>query len=107
MTILIALAYLYLFAHDPGEEFADWYNSLRTANDGMSCCSGSHDCHEVEDPLRAADGNYKVFVEDEWVEVLPVAVLKRTDNPTEHTVACVGHVDGHPYVRCLVLKTEG
>ena len=104
-----------LRAHQPGDEFADWYRSLRVPGvdphiinqEERFCCSPDRDC-TTTDYETDAQGNYWVVVGKyhERVQVPPDKILQRTDNPTGRAVACWHYINGHPVVRCFVRAPE-
>ncbi len=79
-------------AHDPGEPFADWFQSLNRPDVGGSCCSLSRDCQPAEyrlSPAPTAEGSeYEVLIGGRWVRVPERAVIRRHDNPTGSGVLC-------------------
>jgi hypothetical protein len=101
-------------AHQPGDEFADWYHSLRIPgldpvkllNPTESwCCSPDRDCKTVDYQTDAA-GSYWIVADGERVQIPPDKILQRTDNPTGRAVACWNYYNGHPHVRCFVRPPE-
>jgi hypothetical protein len=103
-----------LEAHQPGDEFAGWYRSLRVPgldpakvfNPADSwCCSPDRDCKTVNYQTDGA-GRYWIVANGERVEIPPDKILERTDNPTGRAVACWTYLDGHPHVRCFVRPPE-
>jgi hypothetical protein len=104
--ILATLQPLAQFAHDGGDEFGEWYKSLRTPEGGTSCCSERRDCKQVTVYRGTTDG-YEVMFEGAWLAVPWRVVLSRKDNPTGLPVLCVMFVDGKPKARCFVRGTEG
>jgi len=95
-------------AHDPDDEFADWYQSLKTPGSGISCCSQRRDCQPVV-YYRASlsiPGGYEAIYQGEWVEIPPEAVLQRADNPTGFAVLCVMRIGGDLVARCFVRSSE-
>ncbi len=95
-------------AHDPEEQFGEWYRSLRVPDTGVSCCSMKRDCAAIDDYHGSATvpGGYEVLYEGEWLAVPPEAVLQRTDNPVGHAVLCIKHVDLKPIARCFVRASD-
>ena len=119
MKILAIIAALLVWctsvgAHQPGDEFADWYHSLRVPgldpvkllNPTESwCCSPDRDCKTVDYQTDAA-GSYWIVADGERVQIPPDKILQRTDNPTGRAVACWNYHNGHPHVRCFVRPPE-
>jgi hypothetical protein len=69
-------------------ELAPWFNSLQSYT-GESCC-GVADCRGPQDyPIRIIDGDYEVFVDQQWLKIPKAAISQRTDNPTGNFVTCV------------------
>ena len=98
-------------AHQPGDEFADWFQSLkvpgtqriRNPADAL-CCSPERDCQTTD---YETDGSrYWIKAEGERIQVPPDKILQRTDNPTGRAVACLRHFNGHPVVHCFVRPPE-
>lgn len=91
---------LILEAHQQGDPFADWMNTLTipgvdpSSNPG-SCCGAapSHpDCRVMDDAdVRSSEGRYSVRDTEtgKWLPVEPGRVSNRMDNPTGHFVACI------------------
>jgi hypothetical protein len=99
-------------AHQPGDEFADWFRSLKVPGTDRilnptdaSCCSLARDCQATDYETDAA-GRYWIKAEGERIQVPPDKILKRTDNPTGRAVACLRYLNGHPIVRCFVRPPE-
>jgi hypothetical protein len=76
-----------LEAHQPGDEFAGWYRSLRVPgldpakvfNPADSwCCSPDRDCKTVNYQTDGA-GRYWIVANGERVEIPPDKILERTD----------------------------
>jgi hypothetical protein len=119
MKILAIVAMLLIWctslgAHQPGDEFADWYQSLRVPGlDPVKllnpveswCCSPDRDCRTVDYQTDAA-GSYWIVADGERVQIPPDKILERTDNPTGRAVACWSYYIGHPHVRCFVRPPE-
>ena len=99
-------------AHQPWDEFADWFRSLKVPGiekplnpaDAL-CCSPERDC-QTTDYEADATGRYWINAEGERIQVPPDKILHRIDNPTGRAVACFRHFDGHPIVRCFVRPPE-
>ena len=99
-------------AHQPGEQFADWFQSLKVPGierplnpvDAF-CCSPERDCQTTDYEVDAA-GRYWIKAEGQRIEVPTDKILHHTDNPTGRAVACLRHFDGHPIVRCFVKPHE-
>lgn len=91
-------------AHDPGEPFAEWYQSLVRPDTGGPCCSLKRDCGPVKyqnsPPVAEGDSDYEAFVGGQWIRVPDRAVLKRHDNPTGSGVLCRGPASG--YIMCFI-----
>lgn len=90
MRLAAALAVLALpaLAHEQGEPYADWYNSL-SRQDGAHCC-GTADCRtRVLKLKRLGDGAEVTLADGRTLPVEPKAILQRQDNPTGDVVACV------------------
>ena len=100
-------------AHQPGDEFADWYRSLKVPGTterflnsvDASCCSPERDCQPTDYDTDAA-GHYWIKVKGERIQVPADKILQRTDNPTGRAVACWRYFNGHPIVRCFVRPPE-
>lgn len=99
-------------AHQPGDEFADWFRSLKVPGTerirnpaDASCCSPARDCQTTDYETDAA-GRYWINAEGEHIQVPPDKILQRTDNPTGRAVACLHHFNGHPIVHCFVRPPE-
>jgi hypothetical protein len=99
-------------AHQPGDEFAGWFQSLKVPGierplnpADASCCSPERDCQTTDYGADAA-GRYWIKAEGERIQVPPDKILQRTDNPTGHAVACLRHFNGHPIVRCFIRPPE-
>ena len=99
-------------AHQPGDEFADWFRSLKVPGIERPlnpveafCCSPERDCQTTDYETDAA-GLYWIKAEGERIQVPPDKILQRTDNPTGRAVACLRHFKGHPIVRCFVRPPE-
>ena len=99
-------------AHQPGDEFADWFHSLKVPGierplnpADASCCSPERDCQTTDYEVDAA-GGYWIKADGERIQVPPDKILQRTDNPTGRAVACLRHVNGHPIVLCFVRPPE-
>ena len=119
MKILAIIATLLVWctsvaAHQPEDEFADWYYSLRVPgldpvkllNPTESwCCSPDRDCKTVDYQTDAA-GSYWIVADGERVQIPPDKILQRTDNPTGRAVACWNYYNGYPHVRCFVRPPE-
>jgi hypothetical protein len=93
LAIMLAIADSPASAHDPGEPFAEWFQSLsRPDVVGGSCCSLSRDCQPTEyrlSPAPSAEGSeYEVLMGERWVRVPERAVIRRHDNPTGSGVLC-------------------
>src|SRR5215471_6800347 len=99
-------------ANQPGDEFADWFRSLKEpGTDGMidgptACCSPARDCQTIDYETDAA-GRYWINAEGEGIQVPSDKILQRTDNPTGRAVACLRYHNGHPAVRCFIRAPEG
>jgi hypothetical protein len=99
-------------AHQPGDEFSDWFRSLLVpgieiplnAADAF-CCSPERDCHTTDYETDVA-GRYWIKAEGERIQVPSDKILQRMDNPTGRAVACLRHLNGHPVVRCFVRPPE-
>jgi len=96
-------------AHDPEDEFSDWYRSLTVPGSGISCCSPARDCEPIDDYHASitVPGGYEALYHGSWVQVPPEKVLQRADNPTGHGVLCVVWNSGTPIARCFVRGAEG
>jgi len=81
-------------AHQPGEEFAGWFQSLKVPG--------------IERPRNPADasGHYWIKAEGERIQVPTDKILHHIDNPTGRAVACLRHFNGHPIVHCFVRPSE-
>jgi len=75
-----------LGAHQPGDEFADWYHSLRVPGvDPVKllnpveswCCSPDRDCKTLDYQTDAA-GSYWIVADGERVQIPPDKILQRT-----------------------------
>jgi hypothetical protein len=91
-------------AHDPGEPFAEWYESLNRPDVGGPCCSRSRDCQPTEYrmslPVVEGDSDYEAFVSGAWMRVPKRALLIRHDNPTGTGVLC--KATASDYIYCFV-----
>jgi hypothetical protein len=91
-------------AHDPGEPFAEWFQSLSRPDGLGSCCSPSRDCQPTEyrmsPPVADGDSDYEAFFSDHWVRVPKRALLARHDNPTGGGVLC--KAGASDYIYCFV-----
>jgi len=100
-------------AHEPGDEFADWFRSLKVPGTterfrnsvDASCCSPERDCQTTDYETDAA-GHYWIEVKGERIQVPAEKILQRTDNPTGRAVACWRYFNGRPIVRCFVRPPE-
>ena len=99
-------------AHQPGDEFAGWFQSLKVPgiekplNPAEAfCCSPERDCQTTDYETDVA-GRYWIKADGERIQVPPDEILQRTDNPTGRAVACLRHLNGHPIVRCFVRPPE-
>jgi len=99
-------------AHQPAEEFADWFQSLkvpgieRPLNPADAfCCSPERDRQTTDYEVDAA-GPYWITAEGERIQVPTDKILHHTDNPTGRAVACFRHFNGYPIVRCFVKPPE-
>jgi hypothetical protein len=99
-------------AHQPGDKFADWFQSLKVPGierplnpADASCCSPERDCQTTDYEVDAA-GRYWIKAEGERIQVPPDQILQHIDNPTGRAVACLRHFNGHPIVRCFVRPPE-
>jgi hypothetical protein len=97
--------------HDPGDQFAEWFRSLKVPGierplnpQDASCCSPERDCQITD--YETDGGRYWIKAEGEHIEVPPDKILQRTDNPTGRAVACFRHFNGHPVVHCFVRPPE-
>ncbi len=96
-------------AHDPGEPFAEWFQSLtRPDVVGGSCCSLSRDCQPTEyrlSPAPTAEGSeYEVLLGERWIRVPERAVIRRHDNPTGSGVLC--KASSSDFIYCFVASDE-
>ena len=98
-------------AHQPRDEFADWFRSLKVPGTeeilnpaDASCCSPERDCQTTD--YETEGGRYWIKAEGERIQVPPDKILQRTDNPTGRAVTCLRHFDGHPVVHCFVRPPE-
>ena len=99
-------------AHQPGEEFAGWFQSLkvpgierpRNPADAF-CCSPERDCQTTDSEVDAS-GHYWIKAEGERIQVPTDKILHHIDNPTGRAVACLRHFNGHPIVHCFVRPSE-
>src|ERR1700745_1349780 len=87
-------------AHQPGDEFADWFRSLKVPGierplnpQDASCCSPERDCQATA--YETDGGRYWIKAEGERIEAPPDKILQRTDNPPGRAVACWRHFNGH------------
>jgi hypothetical protein len=91
-------------AHDPGEPYAEWYQSLDRPDVGGPCCSQHKDCQPVEyrmsPPVQETDSDYEAMVAGHWLRVPQRALLARHDNPTGGGVLC--KASGSDYIYCFV-----
>ena len=112
LTTIVLLLSSASSAHQPGDEFADWFRSLKVPGIERPlnpveafCCSPERDCQTTDYETDAA-GLYWIKAEGERIQVPPDKILQRTDNPTGRAVACLRHFKGHPIVRCFVRPPE-
>lgn len=93
LVLLISTAY----AHDPSEEFSNYYNSLKRPNanpwEYQGCCQMSHDCFPTS--AKMEHGQYYALMDKqwgvnppEWVLVPPEVIIKHTPNPTKQPTLC-------------------
>ena len=76
-----------------------WFESLHS--EFGQCCTNA-DGYIVADPDWDTDGaNYRVRIDDEWVEVPGGAVVKQP-NRAGWTMVWKHYLDGHPKVRCFM-----
>ena len=112
LTSVVVLLFSGSSAHQPGDEFADWFRSLKVPEIERPlnpveafCCSHERDCQTTDYETDAA-GLYWIKAEGERIQVPPDKILLRTDNPTGRAVACLRHFNGHPIVHCFVSPPE-
>jgi hypothetical protein len=112
LTTVVVLLSSGSTAHQPGDEFAEWFRTLKVPGNetflnpaDAFCCSPERDC-QITDYETDATGLYWIEAEGERIQVPPEKILQHTDNPTGHAVACLRHFDGHPIVRCFVRPPE-
>jgi hypothetical protein len=89
-------------AHDRNKpELDDWYRSLRSGKG--PCCGGpSEDAtHLDEMQWRTKGEGYEVFIEGEWIEVPPPAIVP-VPNQDGRALVWLYHFDGKPVVRCFM-----
>ena len=93
-------------AHDHIQpELNSWYQSLYS-EEGAWCCDGT-DVTRLTDPQwMIKDGQYQVFLENEWVKVPPEKLVKG-NNRVGFALAWRIYLDGHPAVRCFMPGTSG
>lgn len=107
LALALALLVSPASAHEPGEPYASWYESLSRPGGG-SCCSLS-DGRTTE--VRVVGDHYEAWIDQRfpdgdgigWVTVKPEAVLQRVDNPTGEPVVFWRKTMG---VLCLVRPME-
>ena len=112
LTTIVLLLSSGSTAHQPGEQFADWFRSLRVPGTetflnpaDAFCCSPERDC-QTTDYETDATGLYWIKAEGKRVQVPPGKILQSTDNPTGRAVVCLRHSNGHPIVRCFIRPPE-
>jgi hypothetical protein len=112
LTTIVLLLSSGSMAHQPGDEFAEWFRTLKEPGTETflnpsyaACCSPERDCQTTEYETDAA-GLYWIEAEGERIQVPPNKILQRTDNPTGHAVVCLSHFNGHALVRCFVRPPE-
>lgn len=91
MKVLLILTIILISAqalsHDDADPHALWYRNLRTLT-GASCCglSATNDCNPIE--ARVSNIGWQIFIDDEWVDVPPEAILNKY-NPIGEPIACI------------------
>ena len=101
ITSLIGQAH----AHDKNRpELDSWYRSLKSGKG--PCCGGpSEDAtHLSELQWRTKGDGYEVFIENEWIDVPPAAIVP-VPNVDGRALVWLYHYDGHPFVRCFMPGT--
>jgi hypothetical protein len=89
-------------AHDRNKpELDDWYRSLQSGKG--PCCGGpSEDATHLDElQWRSKGDGYEVFVEGQWVEVPPPAIVP-VPNKDGRALVWLYHFDGKPVVRCFL-----
>lgn len=79
---------------------APWYQSLRTPDGNMGCCSIA-DCRPTD--YRQTRDGYEVLIDDRWLAVPPEKILERISNPTGRAVVCYTPALG---ILCFVRPAE-
>ena len=93
------------FGHDASQPDAEWFNSLKQPQTGISCCDVA-DCRAYDNSeIRITDGIYHVLHRGEWLDVPAGKIVERPDNPTGHFVACVHDFGDTALVLCAVKGT--
>jgi hypothetical protein len=94
-----------VFAHDHNRPGLDsWFKALSPSPGGVPCCDGS-DAKRLDDvDWETKDGNYRVRIDGQWVDVPPSAVLKQP-NLAGPTMVWPWYKDGNLAVRCFMLGT--
>jgi hypothetical protein len=108
LAMMLAIADSPAIAHDPGEPFAEWFQSLNRPDVGGSCCSLSRDCQPATyrlSPSPTEDGSdYEVLDGDRWIRVPERAVIHRHDNPTGSGVLC--KASSSDFIYCFVAADD-
>lgn len=79
----------------------EWVQELHSPG-GAWCCS---DADGIDPNWRVGRRGFEVMIKDEWVEVLPDAVIKEV-NRIGVARAWVGYVDGKPFIRCFLAGAQ-
>jgi len=89
-------------AHDQNKpELDSWYRSLQSGKG--PCCGGpSEDATHLDElQWRSKRDGYEVFIEGEWIEVPPQAIVP-VPNKDGRALVWLYHFDGKPVVRCFM-----
>jgi hypothetical protein len=89
-------------AHDrnkPGLD--DWYRSLQSGKG--PCCGGpSEDATHLDElQWRSKGDGYEVFIEGQWIDVPPPAIVP-VPNKDGRALVWLYYFDGKPVVRCFL-----
>jgi hypothetical protein len=108
MSCVVALVFLITallgtaHAHDQNKpELDSWYRSLQSGKG--PCCGGpSEDAtHLGEMQWRTKGEGYEVYIEGEWIDVPPQAIVP-VPNRDGRALVWLYHFDGKPVVRCFL-----
>src|SRR4051812_45061012 len=105
LTLALLLTFNAALARDPGGKYAQadpdlhrWFERLKSGG-GEACCALTDGNTLQDTEWRSQQGHFQVFLENEWIDVPDVAVVK-APNRFGKTVVWPYYQDGHPSVRC-------